>query len=118
MACSNIDHKLWVVNSPVGAFSGACQDLMVPTETIAKQVPAATASIGEPFTYTLTLPSMNYPAGKSATRRPTTLGTIEVRTISDRTDGADLSIVKDASKASYVLNAYVQGTAQRCRSRW
>ena len=61
MACSNIDHKLWVVNSPEGAFSDTCQDMMVPTETIHKQIPATTASIGVPFTYTLTLPSMTSP---------------------------------------------------------
>lgn len=63
MACANIDHKLWVVNSEEGAFSGACQDLMIPAETITKRSPAASATIGLPFTYTLTLPSMNFPAG-------------------------------------------------------
>lgn len=63
MACSNISHKLWVVNSEEGAFSGSCQTIMIPAETIAKESPATTAAIGVPFTYTLTLPSMNYPAG-------------------------------------------------------
>ncbi|MEN8135067.1 MAG: isopeptide-forming domain-containing fimbrial protein [Thermodesulfobacteriota bacterium] len=63
MACSNIDHKLWVVNSEEGAFKGACQDIMIPAETIAKASPGPTASVGMPFTYTLTLPSMQFPAG-------------------------------------------------------
>jgi uncharacterized repeat protein (TIGR01451 family) len=75
MACANIEHKLWVVNSEEGAFSGACQDLMIPVETIAKQSPAATATIGQPFTYTLTLPSMNFRAGDPS---PNDLGTITV----------------------------------------
>ena len=43
MACANIPHKLWVVNSPEGAFSGSCQNIMIPAETIYKQSPAATA---------------------------------------------------------------------------
>ena len=60
MACAAIDHKLWVVNSAEGAFSGQCQDIIIPAETIDKQIPAATASIGQPFTYRLTLPSMEY----------------------------------------------------------
>ena len=36
MACAAIDHKLWVVNSPDGAFSSQCQDVIIPAETIAK----------------------------------------------------------------------------------
>lgn len=65
MACAAIDHKLWVVNSPEGAFSGQCQDIIIPAETIAKDIPASTAGIGDPFTYTLTLPSMEYTGGPS-----------------------------------------------------
>jgi uncharacterized repeat protein (TIGR01451 family) len=75
MACANIAHKLWVVNSDEKAFSSVCQDLMIPAETIAKQSPAATATIGLPFTYTLTLPSMNFRAGDPS---PNDLGTITV----------------------------------------
>ena len=101
MACANIDHKLWVVNSEEGAFSRACQDLMIPAETIAKQSPAATATIGLPFTYTLTLPSMNFRAGDPS---PNDLGTITV--VDDLAAiGADLTLVslsahyKDTSTA-------------------
>ncbi len=98
MACANIDHKLWVVNSEEGAFSGACQDLMIPAETIAKQSPAATATIGLPFTYTLTLPSMNFRAGDPS---PNNLGTITV--VDDLTAiGVDLTLVS--------LNAYDKDT--------
>ncbi|MDW7644324.1 MAG: isopeptide-forming domain-containing fimbrial protein [Desulfuromonadales bacterium] len=99
MACANIDHKLWVVNSEEGAFSGACQDIMIPAETIDKQSPAATASVGVPFTYELTLPSMNYPAGTPSSND---LGTITV--VDDlAATGADLTLVS--------LSAYNKGTA-------
>jgi large repetitive protein len=99
MACANIEHKLWVVNSEEGAFSGACQDLMIPAETIAKQSPAATATIGQPFTYSLTLPSMNFRAGDPS---PNDLGTI---TIEDdlAAIGADLTLVS--------LNAHYKDTS-------
>lgn len=63
LACSNIPHKLWVVNSDKASFDGTCQDIMIPAEMIEKTAPSAMAEIGVPFTYTLTLPSMNYPAG-------------------------------------------------------
>ncbi|MGB9081565.1 MAG: isopeptide-forming domain-containing fimbrial protein, partial [Desulfuromonadaceae bacterium] len=98
MACANIYHKLWVVNSDEGAFSGACQSLMVPAETITKQSPAATATIGLPFTYTLTLPSMNYPAGTPSSHD---LGAITI--VDDlAATGADLTLVS--------LNAHYKGT--------
>ena len=89
MACANIDHKLWVVNSEEGAFSGACQDLMIPAETIAKRSPSATATIGLPFTYTLTLPSMNFPSGTPSSND---LGAITVADDLAAT-GADLTLV-------------------------
>ncbi|MCW8193664.1 DUF11 domain-containing protein [Proteobacteria bacterium 005FR1] len=63
MACANIPHKLWVVNSREDAFSGACQDIIIPPETIDKQSPVDTIGIGEQFTYRLVLPSMGFPAG-------------------------------------------------------
>ena len=98
MACANIDHKLWVVNSEEGAFSGACQDIMVPAETIAKQSPAATATIGLPFTYTLTLPSMNFRPGSPSSHD---LGAITV--VDDLASiGADLTLVS--------LNAHYKGS--------
>ncbi len=89
MACSNIDHKLWVVNSEEGAFSGACQNIMIPAETIDKQVPASTATIGLPFTYSLTIPSMNYPFGDPS---PNNIGTIVVSDDLNAT-GVDLTVI-------------------------
>ena len=89
MACAAIDHKLWVVNSPEDAFSGQCQDIIIPAETIAKESPASTAGIGNPFTYTLTLPSMEYPAGDPS---PNDLGNI-VLTDDLNALGVDLTLV-------------------------
>ncbi|MDT8420790.1 MAG: hypothetical protein RQ754_10185 [Desulfuromonadales bacterium] len=65
MACANIEHKIWFANGSDYGSNNNCQDLFIPVETIHKQNPAGqtTAAIGVPFTYTLTLPSMNWPAG-------------------------------------------------------
>ncbi len=55
---------------------------MIPAETIDKQAPATTATIGLPFTYTLTMPAMNFPVGEDPS--PNDLGNIESGTISPR----------------------------------
>jgi len=67
MACANIDHRIWFSNSSYYGSSNACQELFIPVESIDKQVPAGqtTAAVGVPFTYTLTLPSMNLGGGPS-----------------------------------------------------
>ena len=101
MACANIPHKLWVVNSAEGAFSSACQDIMIPAETIAKQSPAPTAAIGVPFTYTLTLPSMNFPAGAPS---PNDLHSI-VLTDDLTATGADLTYL---SNTAYLVDGAPQ----------
>jgi large repetitive protein len=96
MACASIAHKLWAVNSY--GFKTSCQDIMIPAEAIDKQAPAATANIGEPFTYSLTLPAMNYPAGAPS---PNDLGNITVKDDLTAT-GADLTLLG--------LNAYYKGS--------
>jgi len=64
MSCSNIPHKIWFVNGSDTGSNKSCQDLLIPVETIDKQNPPRTSvGIGEQFTYTLTLPSMQVPAG-------------------------------------------------------
>jgi len=67
MACANIDHRIWFSNSSYYGSNNACQDLFIPVESIDKQNPSGqtTASIGVPFTYTLTLPAMNLGGGPS-----------------------------------------------------
>src|SRR5512139_3885079 len=67
MACANVDHRIWFANSSYYGSNNACQDLFIPVETIDKKNPAGqtTAVIGVPFTYTLTLPTMNLGGGPS-----------------------------------------------------
>jgi uncharacterized repeat protein (TIGR01451 family)/fimbrial isopeptide formation D2 family protein len=93
MACANVDHKIWFANGSDYGSSNACQDLFIPVETIDKQNPAGqtTASIGVPFTYTLTLPSMNWPVGDPSGND---LHTVKLwDDISRAATGADLTFV-------------------------
>jgi len=72
MACANIPHRIWFSNSSYYGSNNACQDLFIPVETIDKKNPVdqvgnprTTAVVGVPFTYTLTLPTMNLGGGGS-----------------------------------------------------
>ena len=65
MACANVEHRIWFANGSDYGSSNSCQDLFIPVESIDKQAPAPTASIGEPFTYTLRFPSMTVVGGPS-----------------------------------------------------
>jgi uncharacterized repeat protein (TIGR01451 family)/fimbrial isopeptide formation D2 family protein len=67
MACANIPHRIWFSNSSYYGSNNACQDLFIPVETIDKKNPAGqtTASVGVPFTYTLTLPAYSDVGGPS-----------------------------------------------------
>ncbi|MBW2476792.1 MAG: DUF11 domain-containing protein [Deltaproteobacteria bacterium] len=99
MACANVDHRIWFANGSDYGSSNSCQDLFIPVESIDKQSPGPTATIGEPFTYTLTLPSMTIVGGPS-------LNDLHTVTLWDdlTTTGADLSYVSH--------NAYYKSTGQ------
>jgi len=101
MACSNVSHNIWFVNAPPGSdVANSCQDLLIPTESIRKQATASTASIGVPFTYTLTLPSMQFPVGDPS---PNDLDKVILwDDISAAATGADLTYVG--------INAYYKGS--------
>ncbi len=61
MSCDDVaGHKIWFSNSSDHNISEKCRSLFIPVETIDKKNPAGqtTATVGVPFTYTLTLPSM------------------------------------------------------------
>jgi uncharacterized repeat protein (TIGR01451 family)/fimbrial isopeptide formation D2 family protein len=99
MACANVDHRIWFANSSDYGSSNACQDLFIPVETIDKKNPAGqtTAAIGVPFTYTLTLPSMQITGAPSVNDLHT------VTLWDDLTaTGADLTYVD--------INAYYKGS--------
>ena len=97
MACANVDHRIWFANGSDYGSSNSCQDLFIPVESIKKESPAATASVGVPFTYTLTMPSMTLVGGPS-------LNDLHTVTLWDdlTQTGADLTFVG--------INAYNQNT--------
>ncbi|HKI51358.1 MAG TPA: hypothetical protein VJ995_04740, partial [Geothermobacteraceae bacterium] len=99
MACANIDHKIWFANGADYGSNNSCQDLFIPVETIDKQAPATTASIGIPFTYTLTLPSFQLSGDPSNNDLHTVTLWDE---LSRAATGADLSFVG--------INAYWKGS--------
>ena len=97
MACANVDHRIWFANGSDYGSSNSCQDLFIPVERIDKQSPGPVATIGEPFTYTLTLPSMTLVGGPS-------LNDLHSVTLWDdlAATGADLTFLS--------LNAYYKST--------
>jgi uncharacterized repeat protein (TIGR01451 family) len=65
MACNSVaGHTIWFVNGSSTSIQEGCQNLLIPVEKIDKQNPAGqtTATIGVPFTYSLTIPVLFDPA--------------------------------------------------------
>jgi uncharacterized repeat protein (TIGR01451 family) len=65
MSCNaTLEHKIWFVNGSSSTIQEGCQNLLIPVEKIDKQNPpgTTTASVGVPFTYTLTSPVLFDPA--------------------------------------------------------
>ena len=58
MSCAVVqDHKIWFVNGASTEVQEKCQNLLIPVEKIDKQNPPGdAATVGVPFTYTLTIP--------------------------------------------------------------
>ncbi len=59
MSCDAVQgHKIWFTNGSSSGIHAGCQNLLIPVEKIDKRNPAGrtTATIGVPFTYTLTIP--------------------------------------------------------------
>lgn len=109
LACANIEHKLWLTNNSVFDINNSCQDLVIPVEKIDKSSPAATAAVGVPFTYTLTIPVMFFPGDGtviSNSGSPNTLGNIHVTDdLTAAATGAEMTVLG--------INAYFRssGTA-------
>jgi uncharacterized repeat protein (TIGR01451 family)/fimbrial isopeptide formation D2 family protein len=99
MACANTTDRIWFANSSFYGSNNTCQDLFIPVESIDKRNPAGqtTAAIGVPFTYSLTLPSMQITGDPSA-------NDLHTVTLWDNlaATGADLTYVS--------LNAYYKGS--------
>jgi large repetitive protein len=63
MSCNAThEHKIWFTNGSSSKILEGCQNLLIPVEKIDKRNPGPTASIGVPFTYTLTIPVLFDPA--------------------------------------------------------
>ncbi|MBD3649499.1 MAG: hypothetical protein HUJ31_19060, partial [Pseudomonadales bacterium] len=59
MACNAVaGHRIWFVNGSSSSIQESCQNLLIPVEKIEKDNPpdTLTATVGVPFTYTLTMP--------------------------------------------------------------
>ena len=106
MACSTTTTKIWFVNpGSTYAPNNSCQGLFIPVESIAKQSPAATASVGVPFTYTLTLPVMFDPSTGTWYNNPSpnSLGNIRVTdNLTAAATGAEMTLVG--------INAYIKSS--------
>ncbi|MEJ2179386.1 MAG: isopeptide-forming domain-containing fimbrial protein, partial [Gammaproteobacteria bacterium] len=96
MACANIDHRIWFVNGSDYGTKNSCQDLFIPVEAINKQNPAeTTVGIGDPFTYTLTIPVLYDPATGTYINNAGSANDLHSITITDdlNVTGADLTLV-------------------------
>jgi uncharacterized repeat protein (TIGR01451 family) len=59
MSCNSNEvhnHKIWFTNSSGSNIHESCRELFIPVEKIEKDSPGPVASVGVPFTYTLTIP--------------------------------------------------------------
>ena len=50
------EHKIWFTNSSSSGIHDSCRDLFIPVEKIEKDSPGPAATVGVPFTYTMTIP--------------------------------------------------------------
>ncbi|HXH27741.1 MAG TPA: DUF11 domain-containing protein, partial [Candidatus Polarisedimenticolia bacterium] len=98
MACDSVhNHKIWFTNGSSSSIQAGCQNLLIPVEKIDKQNPAgrATATIGVPFTYTLTIPVLYDPATGNVINSSGSVNDLHGITVRDdlNATGADLSYV-------------------------
>ncbi|AMO23702.1 isopeptide-forming domain-containing fimbrial protein [Ramlibacter tataouinensis] len=96
MACATTTTRIWFVNNAIYNPNNSCQDLFIPVEAIQKKAPGPTATIGVPFTYTLTVPVMFDPATNTTYAQPS------VNTLSNATIYDDLAAI--GASATYVSN--------------
>jgi uncharacterized repeat protein (TIGR01451 family) len=98
MACSSVlGHRIWFTNGSSTSIQEGCQNLLIPVEKIDKQNPPGqtTATIGVPFTYTLTIPVLFDPATGTVINSSGSPNDVHSITIWDDLNqtGADLSYV-------------------------
>ena len=96
MACNAVaGHKIWFTNGSSTSIQEGCQNYLIPVEKIDKRNPAGqtTATIGVPFTYTLTSPVLFDPATGTVINTSGSLNDLHGITIWDdlNATGADLT---------------------------
>jgi uncharacterized repeat protein (TIGR01451 family) len=98
MSCNAVlGHKIWFTNGSSSGIHANCQNLLIPVEKIDKRNPAGrtTATIGVPFTYTLTIPVLFDPATGNVVNSSGSPNDLHGITVWDdlNATGADLSYV-------------------------
>lgn len=97
MACANIDHRIWFVNGSDYGSNNNCQDLFIPVEAIQKRNPAGqtTVGIGDPYTYTLTIPVLFDPVTQTYINNAGSANDLHSITVIDdlNATGANLTLV-------------------------
>jgi uncharacterized repeat protein (TIGR01451 family) len=98
MSCNSNEtheHKIWFTNSSSSGIHDSCRDLFIPVEKIEKDSPGPVASVGVPFTYTLTIPVLFDPNGSIVVDDQGSQNDLHGVTISDdlNATGVDLSYV-------------------------
>jgi len=96
MACNVVaGHKIWFTNGSSTQIQDGCQNLLIPVEKIDKQNPSgpASAAIGVPFTYTLTMPVLFDSATGTVINNSGSLNELHSVTLVDdlNATGADLT---------------------------
>ena len=86
MACNSVaGHKIWFTNGSSTSIQEGCQNLLIPVEKIDKQNPVGTtaATVGVPFTYTMTMPVLFDPATSTVINVEGSLNTLHGVTLVD-----------------------------------
>ena len=96
MACNSVaGHKIWFTNGSSTSIQEGCQNLLIPVEKIDKGIPGPTATIGVPFTYTLTMPVLFDPGTTTVINTSGSVNDLHSITMSDdlNATGVDLTYV-------------------------
>ncbi|MGD8339259.1 MAG: hypothetical protein PVH89_00675 [Gammaproteobacteria bacterium] len=98
MSCNSVlEHRLWFVNGSSTSIQEGCQNLLIPVEKIEKDNPAgqSDATVGVPFTYTLTMPVLYAPGTQVVIDDQGSPNDLHGVTLTDdlNATGADLSYV-------------------------
>jgi uncharacterized repeat protein (TIGR01451 family) len=98
MACNSVaGHKIWFTNGSSTSIQEGCQNLLIPVEKIDKASPGPTATIGVPFTYTLTMPVLFDPGTTTVINTEGSVNDLHSVTMTDDLNalGVDLTFVSE-----------------------